>query len=149
MNPLDQKLRDFNVLNVALPAILGHDLVGTVVKNGPNTSSFPVCSHVFSQCSSMTTAGLQEYAIVKAPYTAIVPAGLSDEDAAVFPINAFTSTVSMFHPEKGLAFPFPGTAESKTFDYKSQTLVIIGGGTNCGKLAIQNRNDHRHGFALW
>jgi NADPH:quinone reductase len=137
VNPVDQKHRDLNVVNIALPAVIGADLVGTVVKNGPNTSSFPVGSHVLSQSISFSAAGLQEYAIIDARYAAIVPAGISDEDAAVFPINGFTSTLSLFHPEKGLGIPFPGTPESKTFDYKSQKLVIIGGGTNCGKLAIQ------------
>jgi NADPH2:quinone reductase len=37
----------------------------------------------------------------------------------------------------GLNIPFPGTPESKSFDYASQKLVIIGGGSNTGKLAIQ------------
>ena len=137
MNALDQKLRDYNVLNIDIPAILGLDLVGTVVKNGPgNTASFPIGSHVFSQYSNMSCAGLQEYSLIKAPYTALVPPGISDEDAA-FPINAFTSTVCLFHPEIGFGFPFPGTPEAATFDYSAQTIVIIGGGTNCGKLGIQ------------
>jgi NADPH2:quinone reductase len=33
--------------------------------------------------------------------------------------------------------PFPGTSESKSFDYPSQKLVVIGGGSNTGKIAIQ------------
>ena len=38
---------------------------------------------------------------------------------------------------QGCDFPFPGTPESKSFDYASQKVAIIGGGTNTGKLAIQ------------
>ncbi|TVY48184.1 Dehydrogenase [Lachnellula occidentalis] len=137
LNALDQKIRDFNILNIPIPAILGLDLVGTVVKNGPgNTASFPVGSHVFSQYSKMSSGGLQEYSLVNAPYTALVPAGISDPDAA-FSINAFTSTVCLFHPKIGFGFPFPDTPEAENFDYSAQKIVIIGGGTNCGKLAIQ------------
>jgi len=140
VNPLDQKLRDFNIpifnIGAHLPAVLANDVVGTVVKNGPNVSKFPIGSHVFSQSADLFSGGLQEYVLIDARYTALVPEGVSDEDAAVFPINAFTSAVSLFS-SAGLGFPFPGTEESKTYDYKSQKLVIIGGGTNTGKFAIQ------------
>jgi NADPH2:quinone reductase len=138
VNPLDQKFRDFNVFNIGakLPAVLGNDVVGTVVKNGPNVSAFPIGSRVFAQSATLFFGGLQEYMLIDARYAALVPEGVSDEDAAVFPINAFTSAVSLFS-NAGFGIPFPGTEESKTYDYKSQKLVIIGGGTNCGKLAIQ------------
>ncbi|TVY52564.1 Dehydrogenase orsE, partial [Lachnellula cervina] len=123
LNPLDQKLRDYNILNIDIPAILGLDLVGTVVKHGPgDTASFPVGSHVFSQYSDMSSGGLQQYSLVKAPYTALVPAGIPDPDAA-FSINAFTSAVCLFHPSIGFGFPFPGTPEAATFDYSAQTIV--------------------------
>jgi NADPH2:quinone reductase len=37
----------------------------------------------------------------------------------------------------GFDWPFPETTDSKNFDYASQKVVIIGGGSNTGKLAIQ------------
>jgi NADPH2:quinone reductase len=40
----------------------------------------------------------------------------------------------------GFGLPFPGTPEAVGFDYTSQKVVIIGGGTNTGKLAIQLAN---------
>jgi NADPH2:quinone reductase len=115
------------------------DLAGTIVKAGPNTTSpFPIGSKVFSQglLGSYTNGGLQEYTVIDSRYCALVPKGISDTDAALFPINAFTSALALFS-DKGLGIPFPRTSESKTFDYASQKLVIIGGGTNCGKLAVQ------------
>jgi NADPH2:quinone reductase len=36
-----------------------------------------------------------------------------------------------------LAIPFPGRNENKDFDYAAQTLVIIGGGSNVGRLTVQ------------
>ncbi|KAH8662822.1 chaperonin 10-like protein [Tricladium varicosporioides] len=134
--PLDTKLRDHNIFNLPLPAVLGGDLAGSVVKNGPNTSQFPVGSHVFAQCIAIDQGGLQEYAIVDARFTMIVPKNISDLDAVLFPINAFTSACSLFDPEQGVGLPFPGSEASEDFDYKSQRVVVIGGGTNTGKLGI-------------
>lgn len=156
MNPLDQKLRDYNLLNVGanLPIVLGGDIVGIVVKSGTNTSEFPIGTHVFSRCADIGDGSLQEYSLVDARYTARVPEAMSDEDAAVFPINGVTAAVSLFEPSRGLGIPFPGTAESKTFDYKSQTLVVVGGGTNLWEICHTagshrwNWNHHHDGLAL-
>lgn len=57
-------------------------------------------------------------------------------EAALYPINAVTTAMSLF-TAAGLALPFPGTAEAASFDYASQKVVIVGGGTNLGKLAVQ------------
>jgi NADPH2:quinone reductase len=137
--PLDQKFRDENFFNIGerLPAILAGDLVGTVIKNGPN-ADFPLGTHVFSQMLLHLPqgGGLQEYTIINGLYTAIVPASISDEEAALYPINAVTTAMALFSTA-GLGLPFPGTTESESFDYASQKLVIIGGGSNTGKLAIQ------------
>lgn len=139
MAPLDQKLRDLNYFNIGsrLPAVLGGDLVGTVIKNGPK-ASLPIGTHVFSQelYNLPHSGGLQEYTIINDLYTAIVPNGVSDEEAALYPINAVTSAISLFS-SAGMGLPFPGTPEAMSFDYKSQKLAIVGGGTNLGQLAIQ------------
>lgn len=82
------------------------------------------------------SGSLQEYTIINGLYTAVVPAGISDEEAALYPINAVTAAMALFSTA-GLGLPFPGTPESDSFDYASQKLVIIGGGTSTGKLAIQ------------
>lgn len=139
MAPLDQKLRDKNAFNIGsrLPAIISGDLVGTVVKNGPK-ASFPIGAHVFSQTlfTSPTSGGLQEYTVINGTYAAVVPAGVSDVEAALYPINAVTTAMSLF-TTAGCNLPLPGTPEAASFDYASQKLVIVGGGTNLGKLAVQ------------
>jgi NADPH2:quinone reductase len=83
-----------------------------------------------------TGGGLQEYTIINGLYTAAVPSSISDDEAALYPINAVTSAMSLFS-SAGFGWPFPGTPEAASFDYTSQKVVIIGGGTNTGKLAIQ------------
>ena len=139
MAPLDQKFRDRNMFNIGsrLPAVLSGDLVGTVAEKGSNVA-FPIGTHVFSQSlfELPRGGGLQEYTIINSLYTAEVPAGISDEEAALYPINATTSAIALF-TAFGLGIPFPGTPESASFDYGSQKLAIIGGGTNTGRLAIQ------------
>jgi NADPH2:quinone reductase len=122
-----------------LPAVIGFDLFGTVVKTRQNLSSFPIRSHVFSQALFQYShcGGLQEYTLVDPQYTAIVPPSISDLDAAVFPINAVSSALSLFSSSHGFSMPLPRTPESKSFDYKSQKVVIISGGTNTGKLAVE------------
>ena len=113
------------------------DVVGTVVSNGPN-SSLPIGAHVFSQSNvdNAQGGGLQQYTTLPARWVREVPSNISDIEASTFPCNSFTSGVSLFGPA-GLQIPLPGTAEAESTDYAAQKLVIIGGGTNCGKLAIQ------------
>ncbi|KAL2067108.1 hypothetical protein VTL71DRAFT_1532 [Oculimacula yallundae] len=143
--PLDQKLRDDNLhdIRIKLPVVMGFDIVGSVVKQGPNTSLFPIGSKIFSQALYSLTGnfgGFQVYTLVDERYSALVPSNISDADAALFPINALTSAIALFSdvgPNSGFGFPFPGTKEAKGFDYEGVTLLIIGGGTVCGKFAVQ------------
>jgi NADPH2:quinone reductase len=108
--------------------------VGIVIKSGKEVP-FPVGSHVFVQQDPFK-GSLQEYAIADGRYAAIVPEGIPDVEIALYPVNAVTAAKSLFSPE-GLNFPFPGTAEAANFDFSAQHIVILGGGTNCSKLAIQ------------
>jgi NADPH2:quinone reductase len=137
--PLDQKLRDKNIFNIGsrLPAVIAGDLVGEVVGKGAN-ATFHIGTHVFSQVlfQNPRGGGLQEYTVINGVYTAEVPAGISDEEAALYPINAMTSAMALFTIQ-GLGIPFPGLPDISKFDYASQTLAIIGGGSNTGKIAIQ------------
>ncbi|TVY42807.1 Dehydrogenase [Lachnellula occidentalis] len=137
--PLDQRLRDKNMFNIGsrLPAILSGDLVGIVVEKGPK-AKFPIGAHVFSQTlfDNPRGGGLQEYVIINGSYTAIVPEGVTDEEAALYPINAVTAAMSLFS-SGGFNLPFPGTDEAKSFNYAAQKVAIVGGGSNIGKLAIQ------------
>lgn len=121
----------------SLPAVLGGDLVGTVVRKGTDMSdSFPTGSQIFVQMMALQRGGLQGYTVVDGTYAAIVPTRIPATEAALYPVNAVTIALALFTPA-GLGMPFPGTPESANFDYASQKIVIIGGGSNTGKLAIQ------------
>ncbi|CZR61990.1 related to alcohol dehydrogenase, zinc-containing [Phialocephala subalpina] len=151
--PFDQKLRDLGLFNIGsrLPAVLTYDLVGIVSKHSPELSStlaqkFPIGAHVMAQASLFNPVGggLQEYTVIDARFSALVPKNIDDVEAALFPINGFTSFAGLFSSEggpegkhHGLGIPFPGMPGSSNFNYANTTLAILGGGTRCGKLAIQ------------
>ncbi|CZS90853.1 uncharacterized protein RCO7_06692 [Rhynchosporium graminicola] len=51
---------------------------------------------------------------------------ISDADAALCPVNAFTSAVALFSgggPSSNFGFPFPGAVESGTIDCEAVTLI--------------------------
>lgn len=63
---------------------------------------------------------------------------MSDDEAATFPVNFVASFVALFHESGfGLPPPFSDHDQAETFDYAAQSIVIIGGGSNCGKAAVQ------------
>lgn len=134
---MDQKIRDHNIWNLATtyPSILAFDVVGTVVSNGPE-SALTLGTHVFAQSliSDPASGGLQEYTVVDSRWAIPVPPNLSDLDASVYPINAFTVGAALFAPGTGF-FPLPGP--NSDFDYANTSLVVVGSGTNTGSLAVQ------------
>ncbi|KAJ5313622.1 uncharacterized protein N7443_000506 [Penicillium atrosanguineum] len=137
--PLDQKFRDYGHLNIGsrLPAVISADIVGTVIERGPD-SNIPVGAHVFSQglFSLPKGGGLQEYTILNGEYAGIVPGGIQDTEAALYPINIVTAALSLFS-STGFGLPLPETHDAEGFDYTLQNVVIIGAGSNIGKLSVQ------------
>ncbi|KAJ5889676.1 Dehydrogenase [Penicillium tannophilum] len=137
--PLDQKFRDNGHLGIGsrLPAVISGDIVGEVIGGGPS-NRFSPGTHVFSQAllNLPQGGGLQEYTILNGEYAAAVPDGIPDVEAALYPINIVTAAMSVFS-SAGFGFPLPETDEAVGFDYAAQNVVIIGGGTNTGKLAVQ------------
>ncbi|KAF2119477.1 putative alcohol dehydrogenase [Lophiotrema nucula] len=150
LNPHDQKGRDGGLfIKDNLPAILGNDVAGVVTEVGSEVTKFKVGSEVtkfkvgdriFAQSAIDAVyrgKALQQYALVEEDHAAKIPNGISEHGAATLPINAITAVVALFHPTAGLGLPAPWTEEAKTFDYAGTTLLIIGGGSNCGRFGIQ------------
>jgi NADPH2:quinone reductase len=79
---------------------------------------------------------LQQYAVLDADAIALTPTVFTDEAVATLPTNLITSYIALFAKE-GFALPPPFTVEGKAFDYASQHVVILGGGTNVGRFAVQ------------
>jgi NADPH:quinone reductase len=126
-----------------LPFILGNNIGGVVEKLGEGVTSFTPGDQVFGQGDPLyptpDASGLQEYAIIEADAAAKIPPGFTMDDLVTFPINATTAFEAMFH-SRGFGFPTPSNDANpspENFVPASKTIVVIGGGSNVGRLGIQ------------
>jgi NADPH2:quinone reductase len=142
LNPHDQKVRDWaQWFKDDRPTPLANDIVGIVQKAGSEITKFKPGDRVFTYGDWFEKGhfqnGLVEYAICDESYSVKVPPHLNDHDVATLPVNISASAIGLFDAKYGLGIPAPWTADAKTFDYANTTLLIIGGGSNCGRLAVQ------------
>jgi len=63
-----------------------------------------------------------------------IPEGMTDDEAATLPTNIIAPLFGLF---ASLKIPAPWAAEAEGFDYAGATVLVIGGGSNCGKFAVQ------------
>ena len=138
--PHDTYSRDWGLFVADhLPYIPGSNVAGSIEKLGPNVTSFNEGDRVFG-CSDYPPepdqTGLQQYAVLDAAYIAKVPEHFTNEQAATLPTNLITSWAALF-TSQGFKLPAPFSKEGKNFDYKGETVVIIGAGSNAGKFGIQ------------
>ncbi|KAK5652698.1 hypothetical protein OQA88_10292 [Cercophora sp. LCS_1] len=137
LNPHDRKARDTGlfIANI-LPAVLANDVVGTVVSLGHGVTSLSIGDRIVSHgglTNDSSQNGLQEYALADIGACAKIPDGVTDDEAATLPVNVIASVVGLF---RDLEIPAPWSGNG-TFDYRSAMVLIIGGGSNCGKFAVQ------------
>ena len=138
VNPHDRKIRDLGVI-VPLerfPYITGNDIAGVVEAVGKGVANVKVGDRVFTQAASTShdTSGLQEYTITSSILLAKIPGSMTFEEAATLPVCVPSVVTALFH-STGLGLPlFDKVAE---FDYPSKAILILGGGSSCGKAAIQ------------
>lgn len=142
INPHDEKARDSGLfLAGKLPAVLTNDVVGTVVALGPNVTNYQIGDRVLSHAGfsdpPWAQNGLQEYAVHDVGAGFKIPDSVSDNEAATLPTNVIAPLVALFDSERGVGIPAPWTEEGKTFNYKGTTLLVLGGGSNCGKFGVQ------------
>lgn len=138
INPHDHKARDRGLfISENLPAVLTNDVVGKVTRIGEGVSGITVGDRIVSQPAftpGSTQNGLQEYAVADIGALARIPDSISDDEAATIPTNLIASLVGLFD---ALKIPAPWTPDSKSFDYANTALLIVGGGSNCGRFAVQ------------
>ncbi|KAL7900405.1 GroES-like protein [Trichoderma sp. SZMC 28014] len=139
LNPHDQLVRDLGYfIGNNVPAPIGIDIVGTVHALGKDVNSFKVGDLVFGNGDPFDGdyMGTQEYALMDIDFLGHVPSSITQDEAATLPLNALTMYIALFDASTH-GFPSPLTPAGKSFDYKNTPLVILGGGSNCGKFAIQ------------
>jgi len=138
INPHDQKARDDGLFaSHGLPAVLTNDVVGRVTALGEGVAGLAIGDRVVSQpgfTPDSSQNGLQEYAIADVGALAKIPDSITDDEAATLPTNIIAPVIGLFG---SLAIPAPWSPDAASFDYASTKLLIIGGGSNCGKFAVQ------------
>jgi NADPH:quinone reductase len=139
--PHDSYSREFGLfVGEKLPWVPAINIAGEVVKAGGEVKSAKVGDHVFGLGNNMSPTpdqgGLQQFALLDGTSLAVVPGGFTDDQVVTLPVNVVTSFMALF-TQFGFGFPAPWTDEAKTFDYTSQTIVILAAGSNVGKLAVQ------------
>lgn len=138
LNPHDMKARDTGLLIADnLPAILTNDVVGKVTKLGPGATGIAIGDRVVYQPGfehGSTQNGLQEYAVADRDHLAKIPDSITEDEAATLPTNILAPLVALFY---NLKIPAPWTPAAKQFDYAGVTLLVVGGGSNCGRFGVQ------------
>lgn len=141
MLPHDAYSREFGLfVGEKLPWVLCANVAGEVIKLGTGVSKVKVGDHVFGLENLAATlpdgGGLQEYALLDQDALAKVPDGFTDDEVVTLPINAVISFMAFF-TKFGFDFPVPWTEKAKSYDFASESVVIIAVSSNVGKLGAQ------------
>jgi NADPH2:quinone reductase len=135
----DQKARDTSLfIKDAPPTILGHDITGVVTAVGHDLTKYKAGDRIVSQSQLVgyKQKALQRYAVVDENFSSKIAKGFKDHDAATLPTNAVAALISLFDPI-GLDTPAPWRKANVSFDYAGAALLILGGGSNCGRFGVQ------------
>ncbi|ETN38189.1 uncharacterized protein HMPREF1541_06220 [Cyphellophora europaea CBS 101466] len=104
VNPADYGIQALGILLTDYPAILGCDVAGEVVEVGvgpwsPGDLVFGAATPLLQRPpGTYSSAGFQEYIVLRAPHVARVPPHLAPKDAAVLPLGTLTATACLFTP---------------------------------------------------
>ena len=125
VNQLDSKIKDGQfklILPYRLPLILGHDVVGVVVKAGPRVRQFKPGDEVYARTDDFRIGTFAEFVPVKESSLAPKPKGLTMEEAASIPLVRLTAWQAL--------------VETATLS-KGQRVFIQAGSGGVGTFAIQ------------
>ena len=100
LNPHDQRSRDLGIpIADDLPAVLTHDVVGTVTKLGEGVNGIAMGDRIVTLASlnpGSRQNGLQEYAVADVDTLAKIPDSISDDEAATLPVNTIAPLAGLF-----------------------------------------------------
>jgi NADPH:quinone reductase-like Zn-dependent oxidoreductase len=125
VNPIDWKIRRGRLRlrrPARLPLILGFDIAGEVAATGPEVADLEPGEAVFAMLDDPHGGGYAEYAVADRATVAILPEGLSFEEAAAMPVAALTALQAL----RDLAELQPG-----------ERLAVYGAAGGVGHFAVQ------------
>ncbi|PYH91811.1 putative alcohol dehydrogenase [Aspergillus ellipticus CBS 707.79] len=136
-SPIESKVQKFGTHPIPYPNILGTSFAGTVVSVGPNVTALQPGDHIASirdgkSIGDSRFGAYQKYALASVSTSSKLLPNTSLEGAATTILNlaAVTSALSI---HLGLDRPpLSGTAEPK-----NKKVLIYGGSSSCGGLAIK------------
>ena len=137
INPVDWKIRDYNVFIKEYPAVLGSDAAGQVVAVGSEVKTHAVGDRVFFQgiIGNYDASTFQQYCTMPAELVSKTPSSITDEQAAGISL-ATVAVVTGLYDTTGHGIT-PPWAPNGNQAGKGQAIVIIGGASSVGQYAIQ------------
>ncbi|KAJ6172203.1 GroES-like protein [Penicillium chermesinum] len=137
VNPVDWKIRDYNVFLKEYPAVLGSDAAGEIVAVGSDVSTHAVGDRVFFQgiIGNYDAATFQQYATMPAELVSKTPANITDDQAAGISL-ASIAVVTGFYDTTGHGI-VPPWAPKGSEAGKGKAIAILGGSSSVGQYAIQ------------
>ncbi|KAH7144329.1 chaperonin 10-like protein [Dactylonectria estremocensis] len=148
VNPIDWKRKVSGFMIQSFPAILGADVSGIVVEVGPSVTVVKPGDRVFALSHSFSTgnndhAAYQEYTIVQAAATTLMPQSMSFQQGATLPTAVGTAAMALFdvldfpRPALGSGKNKPTSTVSESFGGSPPTILVWGGASTFGSLTIQ------------
>lgn len=137
INPIDWHLQTKATFPLTYPAILGHDVAGTVAEVGSSVTNFKPGDRVLAHAMSMATqrpqdGAFQLYTTVLENVAARIPGSLGFEQAVVLPLGVSTAAAGLFQRDF-LGLGLPSVEPVKT----GKTVLVWGGASSVGVNAIQ------------
>lgn len=127
INPVDWKMRDYDIFIKEYPTILGSDGAGTVVAVGSDVTGFTSGDRVFFQgiIGQLDSSTFQEYCKMPAKLAAKTPANISDEEAAGICV-ASVAVITAFYDTTGHGMTPPWASGGDQAGRGKAVIVIEG-----------------------
>ncbi|KAI0366165.1 GroES-like protein [Pilatotrama ljubarskyi] len=137
LNPVDWKIQAFGAIVTKYPAVLGIDAAGVVAATGEGVAQHTLGDKVLYQGSlNIDHATFQQYTLVKAGFAGKLAKSLTFEQGASIPLAIATAAVGLYNQPGGTLFT-PPWAEGGRGKYSGKPMVVMGGSSAVGSLAIQ------------
>lgn len=139
INPVDWKMRDWNVFVPSYPVICGSDAAGEVVSLGPAYKGFNKGDRVFFQgrIAVQESATFQQYCTMPGDLVAKTPSNITDDEAAGISLASMAVVTAFYHDDCGRPIaPCPWEAGGDSAA-RGKAIIILGGSSSVGQYAIQ------------
>ncbi|CDO74510.1 hypothetical protein BN946_scf184979.g65 [Trametes cinnabarina] len=142
LNPVDWKVQAYGIYIEKYPTVLGYEAAGVVEAVGEGVTAFKRGDRILYEGKSLSDdddlATFQQYTLVSTDFAAKVslPDSLTFEQGATIPLALTTGAVGLYHQKEGPVFTPPWVVGGRG-KYAGTPIVVIGGASTVGSLAIQ------------